>query len=58
MQETALINGESHFTASFGGLWAVCGLQIVIVIFTVQTVKLSSCLWAKESVDAGIAGLQ
>ena len=30
-----LVNGESHFTASFGGSWAVRGLQIVIVIFTV-----------------------
>ena len=41
-------------------LLAVHGLEIVIVILTVQTVQLNSSVimsWAKQSADAGLAGL-
>ena len=42
-------------------LLVVHGLEIVIVILTVQTVQLNSSvimLWAKQSADAGLAGLR
>ena len=41
-------------------LLVVRGLEIVIVILTVQTVQLNSSVimsWAKQSADAGLAGL-
>ena len=41
-------------------LLVVRGLEIVIVILTVQTVQLNSSVimsWAKKSADAGLAGL-
>ena len=42
-------------------LLAVRGLEIVIIILTVQTVQLNSSVimsWAKQSADAGLAGLR
>ena len=41
MRNNPLVNRESHFTASFGSSWVVHGLQIVIIIFTVQTVAMA-----------------
>ena len=48
MRNNPLINGESHFTASL----VVRGLQIVIIIFTVQTVAMAhtkQTKWRSES---------
>ena len=49
MCNNPLVNGESHFTASFGGsLFTNCTCNFLLFF---------NMSWAKESADAGIAGL-
>ena len=56
VQETLLSMGKAISLH----ILAVRGLEIVIVILTVQTVQLNSSVimsWAKQSADVGLAGL-
>ena len=48
MCNNPLVNGESHFTASFGSSW----FKIVIVIFTVQTVAMACTKQTKRRAES------
>ena len=54
MRNNPLVNGESHFAASFGGSWfrnCNCNFYSSNCLIVIMS-------WAKQSEDAGIAGLR
>ena len=61
MCNNPLVNGENHFTASFGGSWFInCNCNFYcsncsIKFFCCVIIVIMS--WAKQSADAGLAGL-